>query len=67
MSIGNREALQEERRSGEGGQTGNSGLSLFVLEGNSGNSSTNLERVTNRITNDHEWFCARCLDDILSG
>ena len=67
MSIGDREALQKERRSGEGGQTGNSGLSLFVLEGNSGNSSTNLERVTNRIMNDHEWFCARCLDDILSG
>jgi len=27
------------------------GLYLFVFEGNGGNSSTNLERVMNRITN----------------
>jgi D-Tyr-tRNAtyr deacylase len=27
------------------------GLYLFVLEGNGGNSSTNSERITNRITN----------------
>jgi len=40
-------------------------LCLFFFEGNGSNSRTNLERITNRITNDHEQFCARRLDDAL--
>ena len=50
VSVGGSKALREERRV-EMDKTGNSGLSLFVFEGNGGNSSTNLESVANRIMN----------------
>jgi len=44
VSVGDKEALREEWRSGDMMDRGNSGLSLFVLEGHGGNLSTNLER-----------------------
>jgi len=64
MSIGDKEALREERRSGDGGQTEEiPACHCFFWKA----MVANLERITNRIMNYHERFCARRLDDILPG